>query len=376
MRNKKRNRIFLLLILLLGISIGFAALATTLKINGDAILKKNRWDVHWANVGNIEKKDTVTVTTPAAIDSNDNTKVDFEVTLNRPGDYYEFQVDAVNGGTLDAMVDIVSVIINGDEEEELPPYIKYTMTYADDEKIERYHLLAKGDSSTTPITPTSERIKVRIEFLRTITNEQLEEMGDNDSYDIEINVPYVQADDNAKDRHAEPVCPGPECVYTYTTDTLWYKDDKKTAVTDYTSDYTTLKDYSDKQRTVFLGFILDDDKYITKAYACGIKDYGESTEQMFCIRGMLGSYLGKDQEEINAVYAANKELLQSANLWNGTCTTGASGEYETLGCTSYYFNGTRNTFGAYATRFGSINLQEKNGYPGCYVGNDGGIYCG
>ena len=47
MRYKKKNRIFLLIILLLGLSIGFAALSTTLKIDGSTILKKNIWSVYW-----------------------------------------------------------------------------------------------------------------------------------------------------------------------------------------------------------------------------------------------------------------------------------------------------------------------------------------
>ncbi len=365
MRNKKRNRIFLLLILLLGISIGFAVLATTLKINGSASITKNRWDVHWANVGNIEKKDTVTVTTPASIDSNDNTKVDFEVTLNKPGDYYEFQVDAVNGGTLDAMVDIVSVIINGDEEEELPPYIKYTMTYADDEEIERYHLLAKGDSSTTPITPTSERIKVRIEFLRTITNEQLEEMGDDDSYDIEINVPYVQADDNAKDRHSMPTietCPG--CVYAYYTDTKYYNAADRSILDNYVEDYTQLKDGNNQQREYFIGHILDDENKIVRAFACGIKDYGLPTEKAFCIEGALNDNAGGNSQTRAQMFTRNQQLLESNELWGNA---GCSDDNVDIRCPG--------TVVARAHTTGTVEISNSSDADYCYIHQSGILYC-
>jgi hypothetical protein len=196
MRNKKKNRILLLLVLLLGISIGFAALATTLKINGTANIGKNTWDVHWANVGDIQKSSTTTITTGATVDSNDNTKVNFEVTLNQPGDYYEFQVDAVNAGTIDAMANIVSKTT-------VPSYASLTVKYADGEEINKYDLLAKApDPTAEPPVYTTERVKVRIEFKRDIDEDDLEEIGDGENIDIVVDVPYDQADDNAKDRHA------------------------------------------------------------------------------------------------------------------------------------------------------------------------------
>ena len=46
MKNRKKNRILLLLILLLAVTIGFALLSTTLKINGISGIKKNTWDIH------------------------------------------------------------------------------------------------------------------------------------------------------------------------------------------------------------------------------------------------------------------------------------------------------------------------------------------
>ena len=52
MRNKKKNKIFLLIILLLAISIGFAALSTTLKINCSAVITKNTWNIYWDNIAN------------------------------------------------------------------------------------------------------------------------------------------------------------------------------------------------------------------------------------------------------------------------------------------------------------------------------------
>lgn len=193
MKDKRRNKILLLILLILGISIGYAALATTLKINGTTHVGGNVWDVHWANVGDIQKSNATTVTTAAAVDQSDNTKVGFNVSLNEPGDYYEFQVDAVNAGTLDAMVGIVS-------QATVPDYVNLTMTYADGSEIEQNQLLPKANSSTTPATPSTERIKVKVEFSRDIDEDDLETIGDGKSINIVIYIPYGQADDNAVSR--------------------------------------------------------------------------------------------------------------------------------------------------------------------------------
>lgn len=208
MRNKKRNKMFLLVILVLGLTIGFATLATTLKINGNATIYKNSWRVYWDSVGNVQKSSTVTETVPAEVDENDETKVNFTIELNEPGDFYEFQVDAVNAGSLDAMVDDVSLVINDDENAVLPPYIKFTIKYADDQTVENGQMLAKADLSTNPITPTRDRYKVRIEYLRSITNEQLSGMSNSTSYAFSVSVPYEQADEDAYNRHRTVLQPG------------------------------------------------------------------------------------------------------------------------------------------------------------------------
>ena len=97
MKNKKYT---LFLIVLLCISIGYAVLNTTLNINGKSSISKNTWDVHFDNVvvnsGSVEAIKIPTI--------ENYTTLDFEAKLNLPGDYYEFTVDVVNNGTIDAMI--------------------------------------------------------------------------------------------------------------------------------------------------------------------------------------------------------------------------------------------------------------------------------
>ena len=197
MRNKKKNRIYFLLILLLGITVGFAALATTLKINGNAGITKNTWSVYW-------DKDSIAVTqgskgdtTPTVENGEDgsiNTKVNWNVNLELPGDFYEFTIDAVNAGTLDAMINLITPTLPQD----LPSYVSYSVTYADGVEPAQYHLLPKGTKSGSTITPTTEKYKVRIEFLNTITPEQMDAIPEEGlSFNFGYEVQYGQADSNA-----------------------------------------------------------------------------------------------------------------------------------------------------------------------------------
>lgn len=274
-KDKKRNKLLLLAILILGISIGFAALSTTLKINGSASINKNTWNIYWNNIAN---KSGVTQTTEPVISEDEdhvaNTLVTFDVTLDKPGDYYEFTVDAVNEGSLDAMVsNIISTVKVDDEEVTLPSYIKYSVTYADGKPIRKYHMLKKATSTTTP---TRETYKIRVEFLKSISNEELASMSDTTTYNFEYKVTYNQADEYAYDR-----------TYSF----LEFSDipgnnNPSVTVGDVvdasasTTDYTTLVDANDNQRNVFVGYKLDENRKVIQGYACGLYK-----DELICIPG-------------------------------------------------------------------------------------------
>ncbi len=165
MNKKKKNKIFLLLILLLGITVGFAALATTLKINGNAGIGKNSWNIYWDSIGN---EDGVTPETATEIVDEDTTHkkniVTFDVKFDKPGDFYEFQVDAVNAGTIDAEILEIESKYNDaviSQENPLPSYLKYSVKYADGTDITVGDKLAKRTSTTEF---TRRRYKIRVEY--------------------------------------------------------------------------------------------------------------------------------------------------------------------------------------------------------------------
>ena len=207
MKNKKNKKVLLLVLLLLGVTIGFAALATTLKINGTTGISSNRWNVYWENKSvNVESVTQATPTLSAEQGKTALTIATWSATLNLPGDFYEFTINAVNAGTIDAMISEAGVVTdheanNINTPSSLPSYISYTVTYEDGTPVAAYHLLAKKSGNT----PTKEAYKVRVEFLDTITPEQLNAIPEGGySYTFTTQVQYVQADSNAIDSHPAP----------------------------------------------------------------------------------------------------------------------------------------------------------------------------
>lgn len=181
-KDKRRNTIMLLILLLCGITIGFAILTTTLHINGTGLIKGNKWDIHWDNVDNI---DGVTAQ-PPQIDTA-KTTVTYEINLANPGDFYEFTVDAVNDGSLDGVISKIThkyYQSDGETElESLPVYLEYSMTNLDGSAIEKGQRLDAGDSKT---------YKVRINFKTSLKPEDLPTVAT--SIVVVDTVDYVQAD--------------------------------------------------------------------------------------------------------------------------------------------------------------------------------------
>ena len=188
-RNKRDNKTKYLLILLLLIAVGYAAIATTLKINGTSSIKSARWDVYWENPQVIDGS----ITNAAPTLSENDTKATFNVTLNEPGDYYEFTIDAVNNGSLDAKIDtdgIVKQVKNSSGQVVNPTILKYEVTNNDQghTALEEGHILAKKSGNT----PTKETYRVRVEY-RNDSGINPSDLDDNDLvFTIEFSVKYVQ----------------------------------------------------------------------------------------------------------------------------------------------------------------------------------------
>ena len=181
--SKKRYTLVVLLLLLVGISIGYAAIATTLNINGNTTIEKASWDIHFENLVKTTGSEVATV--EASIDDT-KTLIEYTVTLPKPGDFYEFTVDIVNNGTIDAMI---SEVLKQGLTTEQEKYISYTAAYSDGMALEEKDYLKSGES---------QNIRVRVKYRDDITSSDLP--TENQALSLKFMVTYIQADESAKER--------------------------------------------------------------------------------------------------------------------------------------------------------------------------------
>ena len=374
MRNKRKNKYLLLLILLLGITLGYAAISTTLKITGTANVNKNTWSIYWDENSIAVTNGSVAGTAGVSDDGTvENAQLTWTADLDLPGDFYEFTIDAVNEGSIDAMITNITPTIPAD----LASYINYSVTYDDGMEPALNHLLPKATKSGNTVTPTRKKYKVRVEFDSDATPDDLDDIGENgDSYTFEYAVTYAQATDAAIDiKGLIASCPGCEFGMVYNGDYLEINSETMYDIGDTlpleiatsntnvlasnyegaTTDYTKLKlgvrrikcqnddsDYYEvqpwptciyynqtfvetlpnveKQRNKFHGFVLDSDRIIQKKYLCGINE-----NKPFCLE------ITRDSTKYDEVFVANKKVLR-----------GIYGDYDSntgKGCKDELING-------------------------------------
>ena len=182
MRHRRNdNKYIILLLVLFTVSIGYAALSTTLKINGTMFLTKNTWNVKWNNIAN-QKGITPKTGPTIGEDENHNadTLVKFGLDLTTPGDYFEFTVDAVNTGTIDAKVNTINK--NG-----IPDAYKDVIDY----KV-TYENLAPIKVGDRLDANTKTTYKVSVKYRDDINKNQI--IGENLDLNLTLSITYDQAD--------------------------------------------------------------------------------------------------------------------------------------------------------------------------------------
>ena len=175
---RKKLKYYIFLALVLFISIGFAVLSTNLSVNGLLNFTQNTWSIKLKNV--VVDDNSVTKTTPT-INQDENT-VTFSAELNKPGDFYSFNVDVLNESTVDAMLG--SITVNG-----------ITSEYSDN-----LSCLVTYSNGVTPnpndILYKTARVTLNVKLLyKDIETSQIPEDLLNPTVTITIN--YRQANSNA-----------------------------------------------------------------------------------------------------------------------------------------------------------------------------------
>ena len=168
-KNYKKIILAGLILAVLSISIGFAALRTTLNIEGTATAKSNSWNVHF---GTPSAGTGVTAKTAPSVSG---TTLSYAVDLTTPGQYYEFTVDVKNEGSLPAKLAAAPTITGTSS------LITHTVTYSNGTEIKANDTLAANETKT---------LKVRVEYKSDVTADQLPTSDQSTTFAVALT--YVQ----------------------------------------------------------------------------------------------------------------------------------------------------------------------------------------
>ena len=208
----------LILVCVFTLTVAYSALSAVLTIQGNARVSAADWDIYLNNPRVTSGSATINV--PVIKTSS---TLEFETILNMPGDFYEFVVDVVNAGDIDAMIE--NVVKTPDLTEEQAKFLKYEVSYQNGEAITTKQLLAKN--TTMPI-------KVRIEYRKDLNNSDLP--TGQVVLDLSLTLEYIQSDGTGSSvtnngqainvvsgdgtQKSDEVCIGEECFYVmYSDDT-------------------------------------------------------------------------------------------------------------------------------------------------------------
>lgn len=182
-RDRKTLYIILSIVLIsiFSLTIVYAALSVTLNITGNAEVVASTWDIHLDNVK--VTSGSVSGTTPSITSP---TTATFSTSLTTPGDFYEFTIDVVNDGTIDAMID--SVTKEPTLTETQAKYLNYIIEYENGESINTKQLVSKNSYV---------RLKVKVEFRKDITASDLPTTSE--TLNLAFTVNYVQSDGTGSD---------------------------------------------------------------------------------------------------------------------------------------------------------------------------------
>ena len=166
----------IVLVCVFSLSIAYAALSAVLTISGSAQVSSAEWDVHFANInvtsGSVNSNDPVITSPTTAI---------FSATLNMPGEFYEFTIDVVNDGSIDAMIENITKTPTLTSEQS--KYLKYDITYQNGESITTKQLVEKESFV---------RLKVRLEFRNDLSSSDLP--TSSETLNLGLQLDYTQSD--------------------------------------------------------------------------------------------------------------------------------------------------------------------------------------
>jgi hypothetical protein len=183
-RRTKALVIVVLLIVIAGLTIAFAALSTTLNINGTAYLDAAKWGIRFENLSSPTKIGSATTTGTAKIEETKAAEITgMNVSLSTPGDKVTYTVDLVNKGTINAKIDKIEKTVLTSEQQK---YLIFKVTDKDGREVSEGDILSAGETRNLTIT---------IEFIKDLTKGDLPKQTSTISLSYKLN--FVQTDEKA-----------------------------------------------------------------------------------------------------------------------------------------------------------------------------------
>lgn len=181
-RREKALVVVVLLVVIAGLTVAFAALSTTLNINGTAYLDAAKWGIRFENLSSPTRVGKATTTGTAKIEETKSAEItDMNVSLSIPGDKIVYTVDLVNKGTINAKIDKIEKTVLTSEQQR---YLTFKVTDPNGYEIKQGDILEKGETK---------KITITIEFIKDLTKEDLPKQTSTISLSYKLN--FVQTDE-------------------------------------------------------------------------------------------------------------------------------------------------------------------------------------
>lgn len=218
-RRIKTLSLVALIIAIVGLTIAFAALSTTLRINGAATLDAAKWGIKFENLSDGETTGDASINDTAIIEDDLVTINKINVSLSTPGDTVTYKVDLVNEGTINAEIYSIETPSLTEEQER---YINFEVKYEDGTEVRQGDILNKD---------TRKKLTIKIEFDKDITESDLPSEPQEINLSYKLN--FVQTDkegtseDDGQDTEVAELKVGDYVDYVSTsgTTTYWHEDE-------------------------------------------------------------------------------------------------------------------------------------------------------
>lgn len=154
----RKNKKYLILMLVVAISIGFAYLSVNMIIQGNFKVKGFVWDVSFGNYtvsqGSVDDY---------TIQKTGDTSFEISAHLSNPGDYLEFTIPAENAGTVNAIISDIELTGLTTESSK---YLSYSVNYSDGTEVAVNDIL-EADTSENYVVKILYRTDVGGDYLPT-----------------------------------------------------------------------------------------------------------------------------------------------------------------------------------------------------------------